>query len=216
MTLGTSRVTKLRFENLSEQWLPGAAHCERAAFPTADPADLLSADDFAAYLGVFPEGVFVVIDDELADGPGVVGVAAGILVDFDFDHIEHTIWDVAGANQCANHDPDGNWYYGTDITVLASHRGLGIGGRLYDLRKDLVRSLGRKGIVAGGHLPGFADVKHEMRAEDYVAEVMAGQRVDATLSFQLSHGFAVHGVIQDYFADPAIDNKASLIVWRAD
>ncbi|MEZ5226851.1 MAG: GNAT family N-acetyltransferase [Acidimicrobiales bacterium] len=209
-------MVSLRYQNLTSEWIEGAAHCERVAFPTAEPGDLLGAEDFAAYLDVFPEGVFVVIDDDTLDGPSVVGVGAGILVNFDFDHIEHTIWEVAGEHQCGNHDPNGDWYYGTDITVLPEYRGHGIGRRLYEHRKDVVRRLGRRGIIAGGHLPGFADVKHMMTAEEYVADVVAGRRSDATLSFQLSNGFEVAGVIQNYFADPAIDNKASLIVWRVD
>ncbi len=209
-------MVSLRYENLTAEWIEGAAHCERVAFPTANPRDLLSEADFAAYLEVFPEGVFVVVDDEADAGPVVVGVGAGILVDFDFAHIEHTIWDVAGEHQCRNHDPRGDWYYGTDITVLPDYRGHGIGRALYDLRKDVVRRLGRKGIIAGGHLPGFAEVKHEMSAEDYIADVVAGLRSDATLTFQLKNGFGVYGVIQNYFADPSIDNKASLIVWHAD
>ncbi len=209
-------MVSLRYENLSPEWVDGAARCETIAFPTADPGDLLGSDDFAAYLEVFPEGVFVVIDDDAAPGEEVVGVGAGIFVDFDFDHIEHTIWEVAGEHQCSNHDPDGQWYYGTDITVLPDYRGHGIGRKLYDLRKDVVRRYGRRGIIAGGHLPGFAEVKHDMTAEQYVAEVVAGKRGDATLTFQLKNGFEVRGVIQNYFADPAIDNKASLIVWEAD
>ncbi len=206
----------LRYQNLTAEWIDGAARCEQVAFPTAEPGDLLSADDFSAYLDTFPEGVFVVIDDDAPDGPAVIGVGAGILVDFDFDHIEHTIWEVAGEHQCGNHDPNGDWYYGTGITVLPSYRGHGIGRRLYELRKDVVRTLGKSGIIAGGHLPGFAEVKHEMSAEAYVADVVAGRRSDATLSFQIANGFEVRGVIQNYFADPAIDNKASLIVWKSD
>ncbi len=209
-------MVSLRYQNLTAEWIGGAAHCERVAFPTAEPGELLGEDDFAAYLETFPGGVFVVIDDHAEPGPSVGGVGAGLLVDFDFDHIEHTIWEVAGEHQCGNHDPAGDWYYGTDITVLPDYRGHGIGRRLYELRKDVVRQLGKSGIVAGGHLPGFADVKHEMTAEEYVADVVAGRRSDPTLSFQLSNGFEVVGVIQNYFADPAIDNKASMIVWRVE
>jgi GNAT superfamily N-acetyltransferase len=209
-------MVSLRYENLAPEWLEGAARCEAIAFPEADTEDLLGPEDFGHYLRLFPEGVFVVIDDDAPPGEEVVGVGAGIFVDFDFDNIEHTIWEVAGEHQCSNHDPDGDWYYGTDITVLPSYRGHGIGRKLYDLRKDVVRRFGKLGIIAGGHLPGYAEVKDTMTAEEYVAEVVAGRRGDATLSFQLKNGFEVRGVIQNYFADPSIDNKASLIVWEVD
>ncbi len=202
-------VTSIRYESLSERWVEGAAVCERTAFPTANPADLLGVAEFRAYAGLFPEGVFVALDDGR-----VVGVGAGIFVDFDFDHIQRTIWEVTGENQCGNHDPDGAWYYGTDITVLPEYRRRGIGHRLYELRKGLVIRHNRRGIVAGGHLPGFAEHKAEMSAEEYVANVVAGELNDTTLSFQLRNGFEVRGVIDYYLEDPAIDHKAALIVWE--
>ena len=61
-------VVSLRYQNLTAEWIEGAAHCERVAFPTADPGDLLGAEDFAAYLDVFPDDVFVVIDDDAPTG----------------------------------------------------------------------------------------------------------------------------------------------------
>lgn len=202
-------MTAIRYENLSERWVAGAAACERIAFPTANPADLLGVAEFQAYLDAFPDGVFVALA-----GAQVVGVGAGIFVDFDFDQIEHTIWEVAGEHQCGAHDPDGAWYYGTDITVLAEYRRRGIGRHLYDLRKEFARRHNRRGIVAGAHLPGFAEHKADMSAETYVAKVVAGELSDPTLSFQLANGFEARGVIDYYFEDPAIDHKAALIVWE--
>lgn len=199
---------RIRYVSLDPRYVPGAAVVEHTAFPTASPDDLLSESDLYAYCETFPEGAFVALD-----GERVVGLGTGILIDFDFDHIQHTISDVTGENQCANHTPDGPWYYGTDITVLPEYRGCGIGRSLYQLRKDVVRRLNRRGIIAGGHLPGFADHK-EMGIEAYVAAVVAGDLHDSTLSFQLGNGFEVRGIIDDYMDDPAIDNKASLIVWE--
>ena len=50
--------------------------------------------------------------------------------------------------------------------------------------------------------------------DEYVAQVVAGQLVDPTLTVQLKCGFRVHGIIQRYVTDAACDNKAALIVWR--
>ncbi len=200
--------TKIVYAGLEPKWVPGAKLVEHAAFETADPDDLLSEEDLYIYCEVFPDGAFVALD-----GDRVVGLGTGIFVDFDFDHIQHTIHDVAGDNQCANHDPAGDWYYGTDITVLSDYRGHGIGRRLYELRKEVAVRFNRKGIIAGGHLPGYADHR-DMSAEDYVAKVVAGELFDPTLTFQLRNGFEVRGIINDYIEDPAIDNKSSLIVWE--
>ena len=201
--------TPIRYANLEARWVGGAARCERIAFPTANPDDLLSAEDFAAYVETFAAGAFVALEGEL-----VVGVGAGIFVDFDLERLEHTFWEVTGEHGCANHDPAGAWYYGTDMIVLPDYRRRGIGRRLYELRKELVRDNNKRGIVAGGELPGFAQHKHALSAEQYVARVLAGELRDDTLTFQLNNGFEVRGVIDFYIEDAAIDNKAALIVWE--
>ncbi len=194
--------------NLSDRWVSQCASLELAAFPQADPDDLLNADDLAAYARTFPAGFFVCLD-----GERVVGQAGGILVDFDFDHPQHTIAEITGEHQCGNHNPDGAWYYGTDIVVDPQYRRRGIGKRLYELRKELVRRQNRRGIIAGGYIHGFADHKEVMSAADYVGKVAAGELYDRTLSFQLENGFEVRGVLADYIDDPDIDGWAALIVW---
>ena len=162
-----------------------------------------------AYAEVFPEGFFVILD-----GDRVVGQGAGIFLDFDFDHPQHTILGITGENQCRNHDPDGDWYYGTDIVVHPDHRRRGIGRRLYELRKDLVRRHNKSGIIAGGYLANFKNHKHEMTAADYVAAVVAGDLYDSTLTFQLGNGFEVRGVLENYLEDEENDGWAALIVWE--
>ncbi len=202
-------MSELRYVNLTEDLAPQCAALERAAFPHAEPEDLLSEEDIRAYARVFPEGFFVVLD-----GDRVVGQGAGIFLDFDFDHPQHSITEITGEHQCGNHDPDGDWYYGTDIVVHPDYRRRGIGRELYRLRKDLVRRCGKRGIIAGGYMPGFAHHKHEMSAEEYVAKVAAGELYDPTLTFQLENGFEIRGVLADYLRDPEIDNYAALIVWE--
>lgn len=199
---------ELRVTPVTPALAAACAALERRCFPHADPAELIGESDVLAQCEVFPEGFFVVLD-----GDEVVGQAAGIFVDFDFDHPQHRILEVVGADYCRNHRPDGAWYYGTDIAVDPAHRRRGIGRRLYDLRKDLVRRTNRRGIVAGAHLPGFAEHKHAMSAEAYIAAVARGERHDPTLSFQLGQGFRAVAALADYLHDPSIDSWAALIVW---
>ncbi len=201
-------MAEIAYATMREELIPQMAALELACFPTADPADLLGEREWQAYNRTFPEGVFVALA-----GDRVVGVGAGIFVDFDFVEPQHTILEITGEDQCGNHDPDGDWYYGTDMIVHPEFRRRGIGRRLYELRKDLVRRHGKAGIIAGGHLPGYADHKAGMTAADYVAKVAAGELYDPTLSFQLENGFEVRGVLADYLHDEAIDNWAALIVW---
>jgi GNAT superfamily N-acetyltransferase len=202
-------VGDLVYRTLTEDLAEQCAALELAAFPHADPDDLLSAQDIVAYAEVFPEGFFVCMD-----GDRVVGQAAGIFLDFDFDHPQHSIAEITGEHQCANHDPEGDWYYGTDIVVHPDYRKRGIGRRLYELRKELVERYGRRGIVAGGYMHDFVDHKHRMSAAEYLDAVAAGEIYDSTLTFQMENGFVIRGLLSGYLRDEGTDDHAALIVWE--
>lgn len=202
---------ELRYANLTPEFAPQCAELELRSFPEAEPAELIDEAGFRAYARIFPEGFFLCLD-----GDRVVGQSAGIFLDFDFDHPQHSIVEITGEHQCGNHDPDGDWYYGTDIVVHPDYRRRGIGKQLYELRKDVVRRYNKKGIIAGGHIVGYADHKHHMTAAEYVDKVAKGELYDPTLTFQLGNGFEVRGVLADYLDEPALDNWAALIVWERD
>ena len=77
-----------------------------------------------------------------------------------------------------------------------------------------MRALNRRGIVAGGLIPGYAEFKARLSPKEYLDRVVAGQLYDSTLSFQLGRGFEVRGLLEDYIDDEASDNWATLIVWQ--
>jgi GNAT superfamily N-acetyltransferase len=183
---------------------------ELQAFPHADPNDLLNERDIEVYAEIFPEGFFVCLD-----GDRVVGQGAGIFLDFDFSNPQHRIVDITGEHQCLKHDWDGDWYYGTDIVVHPEYRRRGIGKRLYQLRKDVVKEHNKRGIIAGGHPAGYVDHKDEMSIEDYIAAVAAREIYDPTLTFQMDNGFEIRAVLYDYLRDEATNDASALIVWES-
>jgi GNAT superfamily N-acetyltransferase len=204
----------------SEPWqAPQLEALQVRCFPTLGAQELMRAEHFLHHLRVFPEADLVAVAHVGRDGapladPQVVGLGSGFFVDFDFAHPGHTFRELIDDGWYGRHDPDGAWYYGADVSVDPAWRGLGLGRRLYDARKDLVRRFGKRGIVAGGVLPGFARHKHALTAAAYVAKVVAGKLVDPTLTMQLRNGFVVEGVLQGYLEDSAADDWAALIVWR--
>lgn len=165
-------------------------------------------EHFLNHCRVFPEGNFVALC-----GEHVIGLGSGFLIDFDFDHAQHSFQQIIDGGFYSHHDPDGDWYYGGDISVHPDYRRRGVGSLLYEARKDIVKRLNRRGIVAGGLIPGYADYKARMTPQTYVDKVVAGEIYDSTLSFQIGRGFRVRGLLENYIADEASDNWATLIVW---
>lgn len=192
---------------------------QRVCFPGLAEAERMKATHFLEHQRRFPEGEFVALARTTPDGSTlererVVGLGSGFLVDFDLSRPDHSFIDIIAGGTYANHDPGGAWYYGADISVHPDYRGFGIGKRLYRARQDLVKRLGKKGIVAGGALPGYTRYRDQMSVDEYVARIAAGELYDPTLAFQIANGFEVLGVIREYVTDEVTGNAASLIVWR--
>ncbi|MEZ4865291.1 MAG: GNAT family N-acetyltransferase [Caldilineaceae bacterium] len=181
---------------------------QQICYPTLGSHELMTVAHFASQYRIFPKGQIVV----LVDGD-VVGQGSGFFIDFDFDHPNHTFSGICAGFYFTSHDPTGDYYYGADISVHPDYRGRGIGGRIYAARQALVRRYNRRGIVAGGLIPGYVHYKAAMTPHAYVDRVVAGELYDPTLSFQLRNGFRVRGMIENYIEDAASDNWSTLIEW---
>lgn len=203
------RMGDLVYVAATPEYAAALRELELICFSDVDPDDLLTQDDVAEQAKVFPEGAYMVLD-----GDKVVGMGSGIFVDYDMTDLQHSLHDIVGDHLGNAHNPLGEWYYGIDIAVHPDYRGRGIGRRLYELRKQVVRDFNKRGIIAGGVIPGYADHKHEMSADEYIDAVVAGDLFDPTLTFQLANGFEALGAISGYLMDDETDGWAVFIVWH--
>jgi GNAT superfamily N-acetyltransferase len=126
----------------------------------------------------------------------------------------HTWLGITDGGMFARHDPAGKSLYLADIYVDPSVQRRGVGRALYGALQGLCRSLDLEHVVAGGRLWGYGAVAHEMTAEQYVAQVIRGARVDPVLTSQLRVGFVVRGILRDYLHDWRSKNHATLLEWR--
>ena len=199
----------IRIETIEPRYARALEQLQRDCFPTLAAGELMREAHFLNHCRLFPEGNFVALA-----GERVIGLGSGFMIDFDFEDARHSFQEIIAGGFYSNHDPAGAWYYGGDISVHPAFRRRGVGSLLYEARQGVVKAMNRRGIVAGGLIPGFAAHKTSMSARAYVDKVVAGQLHDSTLSFQLRRGFAVRGLLEDYIEDEASDNWATLIVWE--
>lgn len=200
---------EVRIVNVKPMYCKALEQLQRDCFPTLGEDELMTEAMFLKHCEIFAEGEFVALV-----GERVVGLGSGFLVNFDFDSPNHRFMDIIGGGYYTNHEPDGEWYYGADISIHPDFRGRGIGTALYNARKDLVKRLTRRGIVAGGLLPNYAKHRTIMSVHEYVDKVVTGVLYDSTLSFQLKNGFVVRDMLENYIEDEASDNWSTLIVWE--
>lgn len=201
----------IRIVTLEPAYFAALERLQQECYPTLSPVELMRSEQYASQYEVFPQGQFVALD-----GDRVIGQGSGFLTDFDFDEPEHTFREFTDYFYFRNHNPRGDWYYGADISVHPGWRGRGVGKLLYVARQGLVRKMGRKGIVAGGMLPGYPTHRERYTPAEYAARVAEGKLYDPTLSFQIYMGFQLRGMIRNYMEDSATGNWSTLIVWEND
>ncbi|MCA9901020.1 MAG: GNAT family N-acetyltransferase [Anaerolineales bacterium] len=200
---------EIEIVTIRPEFAPALAELQRACFPSLGEQELMNEDHFLTHCEIFPEGEFVA----LVNGR-VVALGSGFFYNFNFEDPRHTFNEIIAGGYYTNHDPEGEYYYGADISVHPEFRGRRIGRKLYEARKNLVRETNRKGIVAGGVLPGYPRHRDQLTIHEYVEQVIEGELFDPTLSMQLRNGFEVKGLLKNYIEDSNSDNWATLIFWQ--
>ncbi|MEN8719825.1 MAG: bifunctional GNAT family N-acetyltransferase/carbon-nitrogen hydrolase family protein [Oceanococcaceae bacterium] len=165
---------------------------------------------FRAQISTFPEGQICI-----EDKGKVVACAFAVIVDYDKFGDKHTYDEITGDAYLSTHDPNGDVLYGVDVFVDPDYRGLRLGRRLYEARKDLCRNLNLRAIVAGGRIPNYGPHAAEMTPSEYVEKVQSKDLYDPILTFQLSNGFEVTQILKAYLPeDKESHGYATLLQWH--
>lgn len=166
--------------------------------------------DIQKLLSIFPEGQLVIVVDDK-----VVGSALSLIVDEDTANKKHNYAEITGNNTFSTHDPLGDVLYGIDVFIHPKYRGLRLGRRLYDTRKELCEQLNLKAIVFAGRIPNYTKHHKEITPKIYIDKVRQKEIYDPVLSFQLSNDFHVIKVMQNYLeGDKNSKEYAVLLEWN--
>lgn len=157
----------------------------------------------------FPEGQAAVkVNGHIA------GCALSIIVDYDKFEDTHTYKQITDNSSFNTHSPDGDTLYGIDVFIKPEFRGLRLGRRLYDYRKELCERLNLKGITFGGRIPNYHKYADKMSPKEYIEKVKRKEIDDPVLNFQISNDFQPARVLKGYLeGDEASNEYGVLLKW---
>lgn len=157
----------------------------------------------------FPDGQVVIkVNNQLA------GCALSIILDYDQFEDHHTYKEITGNYSFDTHTEDGDVLYGIDVFIKSEFRGLRLGRRLYDYRKELCERLNLRGIAFGGRIPNYHLHSAQLTPKEYIEKVKRKEIHDPVLNFQISNDFHPSKVLKGYLeGDEASNEYAVLLEW---
>ena len=158
----------------------------------------------------FPDGQVVIkVNNQIA------GCALTIIVDYDKFDDNHTYKQITGNYTFNTHTSEGDVLYGIDVFIKPEFRGLRLGRRLYDYRKELAERLNLKGVTFGGRIPNYHKYSKEMTPKEYIEKVRMKEIHDPVLNFQVSNDFRPARILKNYLeGDEASNEYAVLLEWK--
>lgn len=126
----------------------------------------------------------------------------------------HTYREITGKYTFDTHQKDGDVLYGIDGFIKTEYRGLRLGRRLYDYRKELTEKLNLRGIAFGGRIPNYHKSAHELSPKEHIEKVKRKEIHDPVLNFQMSNDFHPSKVLKGYLeGDESSNEFAVLLEW---
>ncbi len=158
---------------------------------------------------LFPEGQVVIkINNQIA------GCALSIIIDYDQFDEKNTYKELTGNYTFSTHTNKGDVLYGIEVFIKPEFRGMRLGRRLYDYRKELCERLNLRGVAFGGRIPNYHKYKDELTPKEYLNKVKRKEIQDPVLNFQISNDFHPTKILKNYLEeDKASDAYAVLLEW---
>ena len=155
----------------------------------------------------FPEGQAVIkVNGHIA------GCALSIIVDYSQFDDAHTYNEITDKSSFNTHSPEGDTLYGIDVFIKPEYRGLRLGRRLYDYRKELCERLNLKGITFGGRIPNYHKFSDKISPKEYIEKVKRKEIDDPVLNFQISNDFQPARVLKGYLEGDAASNEYGVLL----
>ena len=174
------------------------------------PGSYWKQEHVDALIRKFPEGQAVLlVNDQIA------GCALSIRINLEDFEDRHTYREITGNYTFSTHRDDGDTLYGIDVFIKPEFRGLRLGRRLYDYRKELCERMNLKRIAFGGRIPNYHEYADKMSPGEYIEKVRRKEIHDPVFNFQISNDFHPTRIIKGYLeGDKASKEYAVLLEWK--
>ncbi|SHI45666.1 Predicted amidohydrolase [Arenibacter nanhaiticus] len=158
----------------------------------------------------FPEGQVVIkVNDQIA------GCALSIILDYAKLDDHHTYEQITGNYTFNTHTAEGDTLYGIEVFIKPEFRGLRLGRRLYDYRKELCERLNLKRVAFGGRIPNYHKYMDTLSPKAYIEKVKRKEIQDPVLNFQISNDFHPSKILKNYLeGDSDSNDYAVLMEWN--
>ena len=177
-----------------------------ASYPSM-PESYWQREQINRLINLFPEGqVAIFVNNRMA------ACALSIIVDEKKVNNRHNYKSITGNYSFNSHDPEGEILYGVDVFIKPEFRGMRLGRRLYDYRKELAERLNLKGIVFGGRIPGYHKYAGTLTPSEYIRKVKQKEIHDPVLDFQLSNDFHPIRIIKNYLHGDTQSNEYGVLM----
>jgi predicted amidohydrolase len=173
------------------------------------PNSYWSERQMESLISRFPEGQVVIkVNNQIA------GCALSIIVDYKRIEKVHTYQEITGNYSFNTHKPEGDMLYGIDVFIKPEFRGLRLGRRLYDYRKELCEKLNLRGVAFGGRIPNYHLYADKFTPKQYIDKVRKKEIHDPVFNFQISNDFHPTKILKNYLeGDEASNDYAVLLEW---
>lgn len=144
----------------------------------------------------FSEGVFIAKENNV-----IIGVVAIHLLKWDYPSNYYPTWfEVSGNAQFDNFDPEGDTFFGDDLSVLPDRAG--VAERLIEFGIAMRKKRNIRQGFLGSRIPSLRAyiLKHKIKEEDVNEDfVLKRAKKDWEVRFFMQKGFKIVAVRKDYF-----------------
>lgn len=142
----------------------------------------------------------------------IVACALSIIVNYDKFSDNHTVKKITQNYTFDTHNEEGDVLYGLDVFVIPEYRGLRLGRRLYDYRKELCEKYNLRGIVVGGAIVNYQKYLEEYTPKQYIEQVKRKEIDDDILNFHIANDFYPSRILKAYTEGENARNEYSVLL----